>query len=160
VQNKILLPEGFKRYAHIFGVGSRFTRIASNIQGTLSYSTVTATSNPVPSGSYLEIPCANQVDEEWADNSVLVYWGLDGPLVDQNPFGYVLAFSILPGDTLVSDTHTQLHHYPWSGVVKGSMIYPRNTSNNSDGRNKTLERVLRAAAAEGLTGLIVDEVMF
>jgi len=164
--NRILLPESFKSYAYMFGNGSMFLRVRVNGGSReTDYSIVTANGNPVASDQYLEIPIdpsGGVGNSGWADNSVLVYLGLNAPTSTESIFSQILAFSVLPGDTLVSDTHTQLHHYPWSGIVKGDMLYPRSTqwSSNNPVRNSALKRVVKAFAERGLTGLLVDEYTF
>jgi hypothetical protein len=158
--NKIVLPEGFKRYAHLFsGTSCRFTRVRLNTSTRLlEYTHVDSNGNIVINETSLEILFDSGIDSSWADGSILLFWGVNGPSGTMSPFEYVDAFSILPGDTLVSDAHTQLHHYPWSGIVKGDMLYPRYTLSGSDTvRNSVLKRIVKTAAASGLTGLIVDE---
>jgi len=162
--NKILLPESFKRYTHLFSGACKFTRIqiSTGGVGSLLYTTVVSNGTINTSGPNLEInfdASQNITNANWADRSLLAFWGVEGgPTGSGNPFDYIIAFSVLPGDTLVSDTHTQLHHYPWSGIVKGDMLYPRYTLSGGDNlRNHVLKQVLRAAATFGLTGLLVDE---
>jgi len=160
--NRIVLPEGFKRYAHLFaGSSCRFTRVTLDSTNlTLRFSHVSSNGNVNTPATGLEIlfDGGAGINATWANGSVLLFWGVDGPSGTMNPFDYVDAFSILPGDTLVTDTHTQLHHYPWSGIVKGDMLYPRYTLSGSDTvRNSVLKRIVKAAAAFGLTGLLVDE---
>ena len=160
--DKILLPEGFKRYAHMFtGANYRFTRVTLDPGDfTLRFTHVASNGNVNLTETNLEILFNNSagIGSAWANGSVLLFWGTIGPSGTMNPFDYVDAFSILPGDTLVTDTHTQLHHYPWSGIVKGDMLYPRNTLSGSDTvRNSILKRIVKAAAAFGISGLLVDE---
>jgi len=160
--NRIVLPEGFKRYAHLFaGSQCRFTRVTVNTNTlSLVYTHVLSNGNVNTTATNLEILFNDTagINANWANGSVLLFWGTIGPSGTMNPFDYVDAFSILPGDTLVTDTHTQLHHYPWSGIVKGDMIYPRYTLLVNDTfRNYTLKRIVKAAAEFGLSGLLVDE---
>jgi hypothetical protein len=159
--NKIVLPEGFKRYAYLFaGTGCKFTRVTLNTTtNTLTFTHVVSNGNVNSTPTSLEISFGGGIDGNWANGSVLLFWGVDGPSdANANPFEYINAFSILPGDTLVTDTHTQLHHYPWSGIVKGDMLYPRHTLSGTDTvRNSVLRRIVKAAASAGHTGLLVDE---
>jgi len=162
--NKILLPASFNQYSYMFTGPCRWTRF--QIVGatpSIRYTNVISNATVNTTDTHLEINFSNTwgIDSEWADNSALVFWGLDGPIADQNPFDYVRALSVLPGDTLVSDTHIQLHHYPWSGIVKGDMLYPKFTLTGvSSGAKYVIKKVLRDAAAAGLTGLLVDETTF
>jgi len=161
--DKIVLPEGFKRYAHLFsGTQCRFTRVTLNTNTrSLVYTHVVSNGNVNVTATSLEILFDNAagINATWANGSVLLFWGVEGPTdANANPLEFIDAFSILPGDTLVTDSHTQLHHYPWSGIVKGDMIYPRYTLSGSDTvRNSVLKRIVKAAATFGLTGLLVDE---
>jgi hypothetical protein len=158
--NKIVLPEGFKRYAHLFNGNCKFTRVTLNTNTlSLEYVHVTSNGNVVTTPTGLEIGFTSGIDANWANGSVLLFWGLDGPTdASANPFDYIDAFSILPGDTLVTDTHTQLHHFPWSGIVKGDMLYPRYTLSGTDTvRNSVMKRIVKGASVFGLTGLLVDE---
>jgi len=163
VANKIILPEGFRRYTNLFAGSCKFTRIQiSSGVGSLLYTTVVSNGTVNVTGTSLEINFdtnQNITNANWADRSLLAFWGVEGgPTGSGNPFDYVVAFSILPGDTLVTDAHTQLHHYPWSGVVRGDMLYPRYTLSGGDTlRNHALKIVLKAAASAGLTSLLVDE---
>ena len=156
----IILPEVFQKYAYLFSGNCVFTRITLDPSNyTLSYTHVTSNGTVNISGNNLEIQFSSGsgINSGWANNSVLLFWGLEGPSGSMNPFDYISAFSVLPGDTLVSDTHLQLHHYPWSGIVKGDMIYP---SSSSDTVITIKKRIVKAAAASGLTGLLVDEATF
>jgi hypothetical protein len=165
--NKILLPASFKKYSYMFTAPCKFTRIQMNTgESTLFYSTVTSNGSVDASGANLVINFDPGIiaNSTWADRSVLVFWGTEGgpPSATASPFEYLLAFSILPGDTLVSDTtHLQLHHYPYEGIVKGDMIYPRYTLSASDPlRNIILKRILKTASSVGLCGLLVDEATY
>jgi len=158
--NRIVLPRGFNRYAHLFSNSPcRFTRVTLDPNTrSLVYTHVTSTGSVEQKQTSLDILFGSGIDGNWANNSVLLFWGVDGPTGTMNPFEYIDAFSILPGDTLVADSHTQLHHYPWSGIVKGDMLYPKYTLSGSEPvRNHILRRIVKAAAAFGLTGLLVDE---
>jgi hypothetical protein len=162
--DKILLPASFKNYAYMFTGLCKWTRFQLVAPTpSIAYTNVISNGTVNTSGTYLEINFnpGSGIDSSWADNSVLVFWGLVGPIADQNPFDYVRALSILPGDTLVSNTHTQLHHYPWSGIVKGTMLYPKFTLTSApNGAKYAIKKVLRDAAAAGLTGLLVDETTY
>jgi hypothetical protein len=158
-----LLPAAFTRYSQLFQGPCKFTRIQINpVENWISYNTVVSNGTIVVTNNFLEINFDSGINNTWAERSVLVFWGIEGgPSGTDNPFDHVVAFSILPGDTLVTDTHTQLHHYPWSGIVKGDMLYPRYTLSGSDAvRNNVPKRIVKAAASAGLTGLLVDEATF
>jgi hypothetical protein len=165
--NVIVLPEAFKKYAYMFSGQCIFTKFQiDNHTNHLLAETVVSNGSVASTPLGLEIyfhPSEGVNGPNWADASVLAFWGVDGGPVNHNddPFDYVAALSVLPGDTLVSDnTHLQLHHYPWSGIVKGDMLYPRHSPAIGDFiRNLTLKKVLKAAASVGLSGLLIDEVV-
>jgi hypothetical protein len=162
--NKIYLPDSFKQYSSMFTGACKFTKfylIANEYR--IAYANVVSNGTINTSGAYLEVnfDTSQGITPTWANGSILTYWGLDGPSGSANPFEFLAALSVLPGDTLVpGNTHIQLHHYPYDGVVKGSMLYPQYTIGTDTVRNHVLKRVLKNAASVGLTGLLVDEATY
>jgi hypothetical protein len=107
----------------------------------------------------INVDPSNGVNNTWANQSILLYSGFEGPTANNSPLDHYVAFSVLPSDTLLGDDDMQLHHYPWSGIVKGDMLYPRRPSGQDTMRNVVLRRFLKAASSAGLSGLIVDEAL-
>jgi len=157
--NKIILPAAFRNYSYMFGVGCRFTRVRLDGNFALQFQHVTATGvNVTDSGVDITVDPAIGVNNTWANQSILLYSGFEGPGAG-SPLDHYVAFSVLPGDTLLGDDDTQLHHYPWSGIVMGDMLYPRRPQGNDVMRNTVLRRFLKAATASGLSSLLVDEAL-
>ena len=157
--NKIILPAAFRNYSYMFGVGCRFTRVRLDGNFALQFQHVTATGvNVTDSGVDITVDPSHGVNNTWANHSILLYFGLEGPGAG-SPLDHYVAFSVLPGDTLLGDDDTQLHHYPWSGIVMGDMLYPRRPQGNDVMRNTVLRRFLKAATASGLSSLLVDEAL-
>lgn len=161
----ILLPITFQAYAaELFPSGARFTRVKYRSSGELEFTHIAsnggATTFTLSGVTYVAIPVAS-IANDWADDSILLYHGIGvGPTGTSDVFIDVEAFSIVPGNTLVDATrHTQLHHYPWSGVVLGSRLYPPSkVSTEAATRQKVLKALAKEATSRGFSGLIVDEV--
>jgi len=158
--NKIILPAAFRNYSYMFGVGCRFTRVRIDGNFVLQFQSVAATGvNVTDSGVDITVDPANGVNNTWANQSILLYSGFEGPSAGNSPLDHYVAFSVLPSDTLLGDDDIQLHHYPWSGIVRGDMLYPRRPSGHDATRNVVLRRFLKAATANGLSSLLVDEAL-
>ena len=158
--NKIILPAAFRNYSYMFGVGCRFTRVRLDVNFVLQFQTVVATGvNVTDSGVDITVDPSHGVNNTWANHSILLYSGFEGPTASNSPLDHYVAFSVLPSDTLLGDDDTQLHHYPWSGIVRGDMLYPRRPSGHDTARNVVLRRFLKAATASGLSSLLVDEAI-
>ena len=158
--NKIILPAAFRNYSYMFGAGCRFTRVRLDGNLALQFQTVSATGvNVTDSGVDIAVDPASAVGQGWANQSILLYSGFEGPSATNNPLEHYVAFSVLPSDTLLGDDDIQLHHYPWSGIVRGDMLYPRQPAGQDTMRNTVLRRFLKAATANGLSSLLVDEAL-
>jgi hypothetical protein len=158
--NKIILPAGFRNYSYMFGAGCRFTRVRLDGNLALQFQAVTATGvNVTDSGVDITVDPASNVNNNWANQSILLYSGFEGPTAGNSPLDHYVSFSVLPSDTLLGDDDIQLHHYPWSGIVRGDMLYPRRPSGHDTARNVVLRRFLKAATASGLSSLLVDEAI-
>ena len=158
--NKIILPAAFKNYSYMFGANCRFTRVRLDGNFALQFHTVIATRvNIIDSSLEIEVDQSHGVNNTWANHSILLYSGLEGPTATYNPLEHYVAFSVLPSDTLLGDDDIQLHHYPWSGIVRGDMLYPRRPSGHDAMRNVVLRRFLKSATASGLSSLLVDEAL-
>ena len=158
--NQIILPAAFRNYSYMFGVNCRFTRVRLDVNLVMQFHTVSATGvNVTDSAVVINVDPANGVNNTWANQSILLYSGFEGPGPTNNPLEHYVAFSVLPGDTLLGNDDMQLHHYPWSGIVRGDMLYPRRPSGHDTMRNVVLRRFLKAAASAGITGLFVDEAL-
>ena len=159
--NKIILPAAFVKYSYMFAANCRFTRVRLNVDRVLQFQTVTATGvNVTDSGVEITVDSTHGVNNTWANHSILLYSGFEGPTASNSPLDHYVAFSVLPSDTLLGDDDTQLHHYPWSGIVRGDMLYPKRPSGFDPMRNVVHRRFLRAATASGLSSLLVDEALF
>jgi len=157
--NKIILPAAFGKYSYMFGVGCRFTRVRLDGNFALQFQHATASGvNVTDSGVEITVDPANGVSNTWANQSILLYSGLEGP-TSGSPLEHYVSFSVLPSDTLLGDDDIQLHHYPWSGIVRGDMLYPRRPAGHDPMRNTVLRRFLKAATASGLSSLLVDEAL-
>jgi len=158
--NKIILPAGFRNYSYMFGAGCRFTRVRLDGNLALQFQAVTATGvNVTDSGVDITVDPASNVNNNWANQSILLYSGFEGPSAGNSPLEHYVSFSVLPSDTLLGDDDIQLHHYPWSGIVMGDMLYPRRLASGDTMRIVVLRRFLKAAAASGLSSLLVDEAI-
>jgi hypothetical protein len=143
----------------MFAANCRFTRVRLNVDRVLQFQTVTATGvNVTDSGVEITVDPANGVNNTWANQSILLYSGFEGPGAG-SPLEHYVSFSVLPSDTLLGDDDIQLHHYPWSGIVRGDMLYPRRPAGHDPMRNTVLRRFLKAATASGLSSLLVDEAL-
>jgi len=144
----------------MFGVNCRFTRVRLDGNFALQFHTVTATGvNVTDSGVEITVDPTTGVSNTWANQSILLYSGLEGPSATNSPLEHYVSFSVLPSDTLLGDDDIQLHHYPWSGIVRGDMLYPRQPAGHDTMRNTVLRRFLKAATASGLSSLLVDEAL-
>ena len=158
--NKIILPAAFRNYSYMFGVNCRFTRVRLDGNLVLQFQTVTATGvNVTDSGVDITVDAIHNVNNNWANQSILLYSGFEGPVATYSPLEHYVSFSVLPSDTLLGDDDIQLHHYPWSGIVRGDMLYPRRPAGHDPMRNTVLRRFLKAATASGLSSLLVDEAL-
>jgi len=158
--NRIILPAAFKNYSYMFGVNCRLTRVRITGNLTLEFTTVTANGVTLADNSLdITVDSGHGVNDGWAHQSILLYSGFEGPTAGHSPLEHYVAFSVLPGDTLLGNDDLQLHHYPWSGIVRGDMLYPRRPSGQDAMRNVVLRRFLKAAASAGLSGLLVDEAL-
>jgi len=158
--NKIILPAAFRNYSYMFGVNCRFTRVRLDGNLVLQFQTVSATGvNVTDSGVDITVDPSNNINNNWANQSILLYSGFEGPSAGNSPLEHYVSFSVLPSDTLLGDDDIQLHHYPWSGIVMGDMLYPRRPASGDAMRIVVLRRFLKAAAASGLSSLLVDEAI-
>jgi hypothetical protein len=158
--NQIILPSAFRNYSYMFGTNCRFTRVRVDSNFVMQFQTVAAAGvNVTDSGVVITVDPSSGVNNTWANQSILLYSGLEGPSAQNSPLEHYVAFSVLPSDTLLGIDDMQLHHYPWSGIVRGDMLYPRRPSGSDATRNVVLRRFLKAAASAGLTGLLVDEAL-